>query len=151
MFLCLLITLVSQLIVTLFFHLEAERRLFFTFWRYSPNLGLGLPPWNSRFHFGLIGLRHSVGLLGWVISSSQGLHLYINTEKHSHTHTNTKHPCPEWDSNPRSRFLSERRVFTLDRSGTVTGKRRLTWVKVSINKLKKSKFTNTYESNAINI
>jgi hypothetical protein len=33
-------------------------------WRYSPNLSLGLPPWNSPFHFGLLDLRHSVGLLG---------------------------------------------------------------------------------------
>jgi hypothetical protein len=48
---------------------------FFFFWRYSPNLGLGLPPWNSLFHFGLLDPRHSVGLLGWVISSSQGLYL----------------------------------------------------------------------------
>jgi hypothetical protein len=45
----------------------------------------------------------SVGLLGRVISSSQGLYLF----------TNTKHPCPEWDSNPRSRFPSERRENTL--------------------------------------
>jgi hypothetical protein len=29
----------------------------------------------------------SVGLLGWVISSSQGLYLYTNTEKHKHTQT----------------------------------------------------------------
>jgi hypothetical protein len=36
----------------------------------------------------------SVGLLGRVVSSSQGLYLY----------TNTKHPCPEWDSNPGPGF-----------------------------------------------
>jgi hypothetical protein len=58
----------------------------FFFWRYSPNFGLGLPPWNSSFHFGLLDLRHSVGLLGRVISSSQGLYLYI---KHSKTHMHT--------------------------------------------------------------
>jgi hypothetical protein len=69
--------------------------LFFPLWRYSPNLGLGLPPWNSQFYFGLLDLRHSVGLLGRMISSSQGLYLYINTEKrararaHAHTHTHT--------------------------------------------------------------
>jgi hypothetical protein len=51
---------------------------FFPLWRYSPNLGLDLPPWNSPFHFGLLDLRHSVGLLGRVISSSQG------TEKRTH-------------------------------------------------------------------
>jgi hypothetical protein len=42
-----------------------------------------------------LNLGQSVGLLGRVISSSQGLYLYTNTEKR--THTNTKHPCPEWD------------------------------------------------------
>jgi hypothetical protein len=31
----------------------------------------GLPPRNSPFHYGLLDLRHSVGLLGRVISSSQ--------------------------------------------------------------------------------
>jgi hypothetical protein len=43
-------------------------------WRYSPNWGLGLPPWNSPFHFGFLDLRQTVGLLGRVISS------YTNTE-----------------------------------------------------------------------
>jgi hypothetical protein len=87
-------------------------------WRYSPNFGLGLPPWNSSFHFGFLDLRQSVALLGRVISSSQGLYLYTNTEKrtHTHTHTNTKHPCPKWDSNPRAKT-----VHALDRSATVTG------------------------------
>jgi hypothetical protein len=83
--------------------------MFSFLWRYSPNLGLGLPPWNSPFHFGLLDLSHSVGLLCRVISSSQGLFLYTNTEKR--TYTNTKHPCPEWDSNPRSRLPSERRQY----------------------------------------
>jgi hypothetical protein len=31
----------------------------------------------------------SVGLLGRVISSSQGLYLFTNTEKNTHTHTQT--------------------------------------------------------------
>jgi hypothetical protein len=83
------------------------------FWRYSPNLGLGLPPRNSPFHFGFPDLRQSVGLLGRVISSSQGLSTCTQTQKNSptHTHTNTKLPCPEWDSNPRSRLPSEPRQF----------------------------------------
>jgi hypothetical protein len=59
---------------------------FFFLWRYSPNLGLGLPPWNSPFHFGFPDLRHSVGLLGRVISSSQGLYLYTNTGKSTYTY-----------------------------------------------------------------
>jgi hypothetical protein len=58
---------------------------FFFIWRYSPNLGLGLPPRNSPFHFSLLDLRHSVGLLGRMISSSQGLYLYTNTEKQTQT------------------------------------------------------------------
>jgi hypothetical protein len=56
----------------LYSHLKYSYTFFFL-WRYSPNLGLGLPPWNSSFHFGFIDLRQSVGLLGRVISSSQGL------------------------------------------------------------------------------
>jgi hypothetical protein len=63
-----------------------------------------------RFHFSLLDLRHSVGLLGRVISPSQGLYLYTNTEKS--THTNTKKTCPDGDSNPRSRVPSERRQYT---------------------------------------
>jgi hypothetical protein len=58
---------------------------FFFLWRYSPNLGLGLPPWYFPFHFGLLDLRHSVRLLRRVISSSQGLYLYTNTEKWAYT------------------------------------------------------------------
>jgi hypothetical protein len=39
---------------------------FFFLWRYSPNLGLGLPPWNSLFHFGFLDLRQSDdSLSGW--------------------------------------------------------------------------------------
>jgi hypothetical protein len=85
---------VKQLFICLMF-------IFFFLWLYSPPLGLGLPPWNFPFHFSLLDLGHSVGLLGRVISSSQGFYLLTNTEKR--TYTNTKHPCPEWDSNPRSR------------------------------------------------
>jgi hypothetical protein len=67
---------------------------FFLHWRYRPHLGLGLPPWNSQFHFGfLLDLRHSVGLLGRVRP----------LPVHKHRKTQTKHPCPEGDSNPRSR------------------------------------------------
>jgi hypothetical protein len=58
----------------------------------------------------LLDLGQSIGLLGRVISSSQGLYLYTNTEKRTYN-TNTKHPCPEWNSNPRSRRPRERRKF----------------------------------------
>jgi hypothetical protein len=60
---------------------------FFFLWRYSPNSSLGLPPWNSPFHFSLLDFRHSEGLLGGggVISSSQGLYLYTKTHIHTQT------------------------------------------------------------------
>jgi hypothetical protein len=57
---------------------------FFFLWRYSPNLGLGLPPLNSSFHLGLLDLWHLVGLLGWVISSSQCPYLYTHRKTHTH-------------------------------------------------------------------
>jgi hypothetical protein len=43
--------------------------------------------------------RHMVGLLGRVISSSQGLYLHRTTQ---HRQTRKKHPCLKRDSNPRS-------------------------------------------------
>jgi hypothetical protein len=45
---------------------------------------------ETPFHFGFLDLRQSVGLLGRVISSSQGLYLYTNRKTHTHTHTHTK-------------------------------------------------------------
>jgi hypothetical protein len=84
---------------------------FFSFWLYSPIQALGV---SMKLSVSLqllpIDLGQSVGLLGRVISSSRGLYLYTNTEKRTHN-TNTKHPCPEWDSNPRSRRPRERRQF----------------------------------------
>jgi hypothetical protein len=97
------------------------KHLSFFLWRYSPNLGLGLPPWNSPFHFGLLALRHSVGLLGRVISSSQGLCLYTNTEKCTYTH---KHQTSmPWVGFETTILASEwaKTVHDLDRSATVTG------------------------------
>jgi hypothetical protein len=43
--------------------------------------------------------RQMVGLLGRVISPSQGLYLHRTTQ---HRKTRDKHPCLEWDSNPQS-------------------------------------------------
>jgi hypothetical protein len=53
----------------------------------------------------------SVGLLGRGISPSQGL--YLDTEQHNHRINAHKyrHPCLEWDSNPRSQRSSELRQF----------------------------------------
>jgi hypothetical protein len=95
--------------------------IFFFLWLYSPDLGLGLPPWNSPFHFGLLDLRHQVGLLGRVTSSSQGLYLYTNTEKRTYTHTHrTSMP---WVGLKSTIPGSERAkvVHALDRSAIVTG------------------------------
>jgi hypothetical protein len=97
-----------------------RRYTFFFLWRISPNLGLGLPPWNSPFQFGLLDLRHSVGLLGWVISSSQGLYLNTNTEKRTHIHKHqTSMPWVEFEPTIAA---SERAktVYALDRPATVT-------------------------------
>jgi hypothetical protein len=62
--------------------------------------------WNASFHFSFLILRQSVGLLGRGISSSQGRYL-----QHRHGINADKHPCVEWDSNPRSQRSSERRQF----------------------------------------
>jgi hypothetical protein len=82
------------------------RLAFFTFFSF------GFASMKLSVSLHLPDLWQSVGLLGRVISSSQGLYLYINTEKRTHS-TNTKHPCPEWDSNQRSRRPRERRQFML--------------------------------------
>jgi hypothetical protein len=58
----------------------------------------------------LLDLGQPAGLLGRVISSSQGLCLYTNTEKRTYN-TNTKHPSLRRDSKPRSQRPSERRQF----------------------------------------
>jgi hypothetical protein len=65
----------------------------------------------SRFFHFLWICTQSAGLLGRVMDPSQGH--YLNTEQHKHrkTHTHTKHPCPKWNSNPRSQRPSERRQF----------------------------------------
>jgi hypothetical protein len=51
----------------------------------------------------------------WVIASqsqrTRTLPKYRTTETQNNAHTHTKHPCPEWDSNPWSRSPSERRQF----------------------------------------
>jgi hypothetical protein len=100
-----------------------ERRVlylgyFFILWSYIPNLGLRLSPWNSPFHFDFLDLRQSIGLLGWVTSSSQGLCLYTNTES-QHKHQ-TSMP---WVGFEPTIAASERAktVHGSDRSASVTG------------------------------
>jgi hypothetical protein len=63
-------------------------------------------------YFGFLIYLRAVGLLGRVISSSQGLYLNTRQHKHRKTHIHTiKHPCPRWDSNPQSRPPRDRRLF----------------------------------------
>jgi hypothetical protein len=92
-------------------------------WRYSPNLGLGLPPRNSLFHLGFLDLRQLVGLLGRAISSSQGLYLYTNTEKRTHTYTQTLNInalSGIRTNDPIPASERAKTVHALDRSVTVT-------------------------------
>jgi hypothetical protein len=77
----------------------------------APLLGSSLTYWST----GLItqSLCHSqvVGLLGRVISSSQGLYLNTGQHKHRKMRTHIKHQCPRRDSNPQSRLPSDRRLL----------------------------------------
>jgi hypothetical protein len=104
-------------ILTIFFH-----------WLYSP---LGL--WPLMFSFMII--LQTVGLLGRVITSSQGL--YLNTGQHKHRINRytyqTSVPCvgfePMISASERAKT-----VHALDRSATVTG-----WVtNYSVNIIQKS-------------
>jgi hypothetical protein len=53
----------------------------------APTLGSLLPLLECRAEFPqFLDQGQSVGLLGWVISSSQGLYQYTNTEKRTHIH-----------------------------------------------------------------
>jgi hypothetical protein len=63
---------------------------------------------RGRFFSSLI-CTQSVGLLGRVICPSQGR--YVHTEQHKHGINAHRHPCIEWDSNPRSSLSKERRQF----------------------------------------
>jgi hypothetical protein len=73
-------------------------------WLCSPLLGPGL-----FFSFVIFFLTQSVGLLGRVISPSQGP--YLHTEQHKHRINSHRHLCLEWDSNPRSQRSIERKQF----------------------------------------
>jgi hypothetical protein len=88
---------------------DAGMAILFFFWLYSTIQGLAASM-KLSVSFQLLDLGQSVGLLGRVISSSQGLYLYTNTEKRKQN-TNTKYPCPEWVSNPQSRRPRKRRQF----------------------------------------
>jgi hypothetical protein len=89
----LLLCLVPQSDTITFPYFDRYCMFVFSFWHYSPNFGCGLPPWNSPFHFGLLDLRHSIRLLGRVISSSQGLYPYKNRKTWTRECT---HACTHW-------------------------------------------------------
>jgi hypothetical protein len=58
---------------------------FFFSFLVAPTLGSLLPLLEHRAEFPqFLNQGQSIGLLGQVISSSQGLYLYTNTEKHKH-------------------------------------------------------------------
>jgi hypothetical protein len=66
-------------------------------------------PHHLRLLFQFLGsIRHLVGLLGGGISPAQGLYLHRTTQ---HRKTQTKHPCPEQDSNLRSQCSSGQRQY----------------------------------------
>jgi hypothetical protein len=64
-------------------------------------------PW-PLFQF-LNLFTQSVGLLGRGISWSQDR--YLHTEQHKHRIRTHRHPCLEWNSNPRPQCSSGRRQF----------------------------------------
>jgi hypothetical protein len=83
--------------------------VFFSLWRYSPNFGLGLPPWNSLFHFCFLDLRHSVGLLGWV---ARPLPVHKHRKTHIHTQKPNIHALSEiWTHDPGFRASEDNACF----------------------------------------
>jgi hypothetical protein len=76
--------------------------IFFFLWRYSPNLGLGLPPSNSPFHFGLLELK-TLGRTPWAGDQLVARPLPVGFE--------LMIPASE----------RAKTVHALDRSATVTG------------------------------
>jgi hypothetical protein len=82
----------------LFFFIIITLSFSFPLWRYSSIWALAASM-KLSVSLQLLNLGHSAGLLGRVISSSQGLYLYTNTEKRTHN-KNTNRPCPVRDSNP---------------------------------------------------
>jgi hypothetical protein len=80
-------------------------------WLYSPIQTLATSM-KLSVSLQLLDLGQLVGLLGRVISSSQCLYLYTNTEKRTHN-TNTKHQFREWDSSTRFWRPHEQRQFML--------------------------------------
>jgi hypothetical protein len=82
---------------------------FFPLLALQPNSGLGRL--HETFLFTSVTRSSTVDrTIEWEISSSQGLYLY-KTQKKRTQNTNTKHACPDRDSNSQSRRPRERRQF----------------------------------------
>jgi hypothetical protein len=67
--------------------------------------------WSTGLITQFLDLSQAVGLLGRVISSSQGLYLNTGQHKHRKIRTHIKHPSPGWDSKPQSRPPNDRWLF----------------------------------------
>jgi hypothetical protein len=72
--------------------------------------GSSLPYWSTGLITQFLDYSQAVGLIGRVISSSQGLYLNAGQHKHRKTRTHIKHPCPGRDSNRKSRTPSNGRL-----------------------------------------
>jgi hypothetical protein len=86
-------------------------RLWSLFPSLAPLLVRSLPYWSTRLITQFLDLSQPLALLGQVIRSSQGLYLNTGQHKHRKTRTHIKYPFPRLDSNPQSRFPSDRRLF----------------------------------------
>jgi hypothetical protein len=82
--------------------LSVWKRHSISIWFYSRPLGPGC-------YSSILINTLSIGLLGRGISSSQGRHLH--TGQHKHRKNAHRHPCLEWDWNPRSELSSGWRRF----------------------------------------
>jgi hypothetical protein len=62
--------------------------LYFFLWRYSPNLGLGLSPWNSRFT-SFFYILQTVGRTPWAGDQLVARPLPVHKHRKTHTYTQT--------------------------------------------------------------
>jgi hypothetical protein len=95
-------------------------------WLYSPLLGLGL-------FFSFVIFFYTVGRTPW--TSDQPVARPLPTRRTTQTQNTRKqyrHPCLEWDSNPRSQSSSERTQFMPQTTHAVTV---IATVKYTINKI----------------
>jgi hypothetical protein len=110
---------ISELIILSLFYMDSTIWEDFFLCIDSTALGASMKLFAS---LQLLDLWQSAGLLGRVISSSQGLCLYTNTEKHIQTQTLNIHACGGIRTHDHSFQASE---DALDRSTTLTGREEL--------------------------